>query len=154
MKDWIKKILEPPVVRKITGTICSIQGVFTIFLAVMVWKLFASTSVDYLGVNVSELMPKVISFCLFYGVVNLVYAYLRFFFEKENKFVKVCWKYKITVILFILLSGMSLSWVIPTLTASTDLKNFIEVPIGVVGIVAILLDAYLYIRVFVKWLRG
>ena len=85
MKDWIKKILEPPVVRKITGTICSIQGVFTIFLAVMVWKLFASTSVDYLGVNVSELMPKVISFCLFYGVVNLVYAYLRFFFEKENK---------------------------------------------------------------------
>ncbi len=154
MKELWMKIREPKIIRRITGTICSLQGLFAVFLAVMVWKLFFVNSAGDLGVNETDLIPLVIAFCGFYGAVSLVYAYLRFFFDAENKFVKLCWKYKITFILYVVLTGMSLVWVIPTLTAATDLRGFIEVPIGVVGAMAILLDAYLYIRVFVHWLKG
>lgn len=154
MKELFAKIREPRIVRKITGTICGLQGLFAVFLAVMVWKLFLVNPVGDLGANEAELIPLVIAFCGFYGIVSLVYAYLRFFFTAENKFVTLCWKYKITFILYIILTGMSLVWVIPTLTASTDLRGFIEVPVGILGALAILLDAYLYIRVFVNWLRG
>lgn len=154
MKDLLKKILEPKIVRRITGTICALQGLFSVFLAVMVLRLYLSSPVSELGINEAELIPLVAVFCAGYGIVSLVYAYLRFFFAAENKFVKICWKYKITFILYIILSGMSLVWVIPTLTASTDLRGFIEIPAGIAGALAILLDAYLYIRVFIRWLKG
>lgn len=152
MKDLCKKILEPEIVRRITGTIDALQGLFSVFLAVMVWRLFAVS--DDLAANDTELIPLVIAFCVTYGIFCLVYSYLRFFFTAENKFVKMCWRYKITFILYLVVSGMSLFWVIPTLLAATDLKGFIEVPLGFVGALAILLDAYLYIRVFINWIRS
>ena len=154
MKELCKKCLKPEIVRKITGTICALEGIFTMLMAVMIARLYLTEGRESFSPDELDLFPMLIGFCAFYGILCVFYSYFRFRFASGTPLVELFWKYKITVILFIVVSGMSLVWVLPTMLGRTDLMGYIEVPIGIIGMLAIVLDFYLYIRVFVKWMRS
>lgn len=138
------------VIHKINAILCGAEGLFALFLAFSVGRLVASPDVD-LPPDALALVPSLMAFCIFYGMVSLFYAYCRFCWGREKNRVLVFFRKWPVYLLALAAHGLSLVWIVPVLFGMTDLRGWFAFPLGFVALLNVIVDAAPYLKTLGVW---
>jgi hypothetical protein len=143
-------------IHRVNAVLTGLTGVFSIILAIAAWKLALSADMD-LAPDAEKLIPYLVAFCLFYGIVCLVYAYCRFRIcteESEHHFAISVFNYRwLLYVLALVAHGLSLVWLVPVFIGMTDLRLAVSIPLGFVGIANVFCDAAPYLKKLGIWVK-
>ena len=137
------------VIHRINAVFCGLIGVFSLFLAYCVWGLIGMD----LPPDEVDLIPYVIAFCVFYGLICLFYAYCRFFYDRETTPLLIFCRKWLIYILALFAHGLSLLWAVPMLLGMTDLLRRIALPICFFVIVNVFTDSAPYLKTLGIWVK-
>lgn len=139
------------VIHRINAVFCGILGVFSLFLAYCVGSL--ATGPEDMPPDEAALVPYVIAFCIFYGLICLFYAYCRFCYGRENNPLLIFCRRWLIYILALFTHVFSLIWAVPLLIGMTDLRLAIALPIGFLVVANVITDAAPYLKALGIWVK-
>lgn len=140
------------IIHRINAVICGLLGVFSLFLAYCEISLATDKSID-LPPDEAVLVPYVVAFCIFYGVVCLFYACCRFCYGRENNPRLIIFRKWPVYILALLAHGLTLLWALPVLIGLTDLRRMFALPIGFLVVINVFTDAAPYLKTLGIWVK-
>lgn len=139
------------VIHRINAVFCGILGIFSLFLAFSVGRLVS----EFEGMPPDEaaLVPYLIAFCIFYGLVSLFYAYCRFFWGRENNPLLIFCRKWLVYVLALFAHGLTLVWAVPLLIGMTDLRMAIALSAGLLVIANVFTDSAPYLKILGIWVK-
>lgn len=140
------------VIHRINAVFCGFLGVFSLFLAYNVISLATDKDLD-LPPDEAGLVPYVIAYCVFYGLVCLFYAYCRFFYGRENNPLLIFCRRWLIYIAALFAHGLTLIWAVPVLIGLTDLRLPFALPIGFLVVVNVFTDSAPYLKALGIWVK-
>lgn len=139
------------VIHRINAVLIGLAGLFSLFLVFAIGRLVAGP--DELAADETALVPYLMAFCIFYGLICIIYAYCRFFSGRENNsFLRFVFKWPI-YIFALFVHGLSLLWAIPLLFGLSDLRLPFAMPLGVIALANIVADAAPYLKAAAIWVK-
>lgn len=144
------------VMHKINAVLCALAGVAGIILAIAVARLThesvaAGDMMAVLSPDQLKMVPYIIAFCVVYGIAGLLYGYCRFFWDAENnRFLRFFRKWPVYIVA-VIIHGMSLVWILPVLFNATMIVRSVSFTLGVIGLVAVVVDVQEYVRQGLSW---
>lgn len=139
------------VIHRINAVLIGLAGLFSLFLAFSVGKLAAGP--DDMPADEIVLVPYLMAFCIFYGLICLLYAYCRFFYGREkNLFLRFVFRWPI-YILALFVHGLSLLWAVPILFGWSNLRRLYALPLGMIAVLNLVVDAAPYLKLLGIWVK-
>ncbi|MCR5692156.1 MAG: hypothetical protein K6G62_08045 [Eubacterium sp.] len=135
---------------KISGCVFGLFGLITLFIAFMVSKMAVQSTEDLetatIGADEQGLISWIVTGAIIYGILCLLYAYLRFAREKKNVLTQIFYKHRFIVVLFVILTIITLFVGFLIYTSALTYLLAVGIPFTVLALTAIAMDAYLYVN--------